>query len=155
KLFLFARVKAMLVIMAFASTVRFLNNIAGPSRITLLLLVSWALANAQVRLSQSGDHVGISIDGKPYTDFYIGAAYPKPYLFPLKTSTGLIVTRSFPMNIVEGESRDHPHHRGLFVGYGEINGVNFWENENSYTTENRGRIVIRRIIDLKDGKKEG
>jgi hypothetical protein len=155
QLFPFARVKAMLVIMPLASTVRFLNNIAAPSRIALLVITSCTLADGQVRLSQSGDHIGISIDGKPFTDFYIGAAYPKPYLFPLKTSSGLVVTRSFPMNIVEGESRDHPHHRGLFVGYGDINGVNFWENENSYTTENRGRIVIRRIIDLKDGKKEG
>ena len=48
---------------------------------------------------------------------------------PLRTANGLIVTRHFPQEMVEGESRDHPHHRGFFVGYGDVNGVNFWETE--------------------------
>lgn len=112
-------------------------------------------ACAQVEITQGGDHIGIEIDNTPFTDFYIGAAYPKPYLWPLKTASGLVVTRNFPMKIVPGESHDHPHHRGLFINYEEINGVNFWENENSYTTENRGRIVIRKIEALKNGKKSG
>jgi hypothetical protein len=113
------------------------------------------LTRAQVQIAHGSDHIGIQIDNTPFTDFYIGAAYPKPYLWPLRTSSGLIVTRNFPMRIVPGESHDHPHHRGLFIGYGNINGLNFWENENSYTTENRGRIVIRKIGDLKNGKKTG
>ncbi len=103
----------------------------------------------------AGDRISITVGERPFTDFYTGAAYPKPFLWPLRSADGISVTRSFPMQVVAGESHDHPHHRGLFIGYGEINGVNFWENENSYKTENRGRIVIRRIIDMKGGKKSG
>lgn len=125
-----------------------------------VLTVAFALMaanalHAQVRVTQSGDHINIEIDNRPFSDFYYGAAYPKPYLWPLQTASGIVVTRNFPMRTVEGESHDHPHHRGLFIGYGEINGVNFWENENSYTTNNRGRIVIRKIKDLKNGNKDG
>ncbi|HXE10708.1 MAG TPA: PmoA family protein [Bryobacteraceae bacterium] len=113
------------------------------------------LASAQVRVAQESDHISVQIDNTPFTDFYIGSAYPKPFLWPLRTESGLVVTRNFPMKVVPGESHDHPHHRGLFIGYGEINGVNFWENEDSYKTDNRGRIVIRKIETLKNGKKQG
>jgi hypothetical protein len=121
----------------------------------VLLLAAAAYSSAQVNITQAGDHISIEIDHQPFTDFYYGAAFPKPYLWPLRTTSGLAVTRSFPMQPVEGESHDHPHHRGLFIGYGEINGVNFWENEFSYKTENRGRIVVRSIKDLKSGSKSG
>lgn len=111
--------------------------------------------SAQVKFNMQGDRVSVLIAGKPFTDFYTGAAYPKPFLWPLRAVDGVEVTRNFPMRIVPGESTDHPHHRGLFIGYGEINGLNFWENEESYKTENRGRIVIRRIGEMKNGKKSG
>ena len=126
-----------------------------------LLVPAFALTaptqlKAQVDLKASGaDHISISIHGQPFSDFFIGSSYPKPYLAPLRTATGLIVTRKFPMETVEGESRDHQHHRGLFTGYGSISGINFWENEFSYTTTNRGKIVARHIGEVKSGKKSG
>jgi len=49
---------------------------------------------------------------KPFTTLYLGGEAPKPYLHPLRAADGKIVTRHFPMEMVEGESRDHPHHRG-------------------------------------------
>jgi hypothetical protein len=120
-----------------------------------LLLACGRLADAQVNLKFSGDHVAVTIGGAPFTDFYTGAAYPKPFLSPLRSASGLIVTRAFPMQTIPGESHDHPHHRGLFIGYGEINGINFWANETSNSGENKGRIVIRNIEKLKGGNKSG
>ena len=113
------------------------------------------LAGAQVKLKFSGDHVSVAIAGAPFTDFYTGAAYPKPFLWPLRSATGLIVTRGFPMRTIQGESHDHPHQRGLFIGYGDINGINFWANETDNPGNNKGRIVIRNIEKLKSGKKSG
>jgi Methane oxygenase PmoA len=110
---------------------------------------------AQVEFKTGEDHIAISIDGKPFSDFYIGSTYPKPYLAPLRTASGVIVTRKFPMENVAGESRDHPHHRGLWIGFHEISGVNFWENEFTYTTNNRGKIVLRKVDEVKPGKKSG
>jgi hypothetical protein len=122
------------------------------------LVVFAALAcqvQAQVALKTDCDHIAISIHGTPFSDFYVGTNYPKPFLAPLSTADGLIVTRKFPMETVSGESRDHPHHRGLFVGFHDVNGINFWENEFNYTTNNRGRIVLRNVDNVKPGKRSG
>jgi hypothetical protein len=116
---------------------------------------------AQVELRNvDNDHIAITINGKPFSDFYIGAAYPKPFLAPLRSATGLVVTRRFPMEIVEGETKDHPHHRGLFVGYGDVSGVNFWENEpNSKPSAGnptiKGPVTLKKLDGLKPGNKSG
>jgi hypothetical protein len=110
---------------------------------------------AQVTVRHSIDRISVEIDKKPFTDFFIGADLTKPFLHPIRAASGTIVTRLFPMELVEGESTDHPHQRGLWFSHGDVNGVDFWSNEASYTTPNRGIIAIRRILDLQDGKKKG
>jgi hypothetical protein len=105
-------------------------------------LVCRTPAWAQVEFKSTPDHIAVVIDGKPFTDFFVGSEYPKPFLHPLRAEDGRMVTRQFPMSQVEGETRDHPHHRGLFIGYGSISGINFWENEQAYTTPNRGTIML-------------
>ena len=47
------------------------------------------------------------------------------------------------MERIEGESRDHLHHRGLWFSYNDVNGIRFWENDPSYTRPKLGRIVVR------------
>jgi Family of unknown function (DUF6807) len=121
-----------------------------------------AVASGQVAFQAAGtDHISISIDGRPFSVFYIGTPYPKPFLAPLRTASGLIVTRQYPMQKIEGESRDHPHHRGLWIGYGNVNGFNFWENEldvpnkNPETPKQQGRIILRELDGLTPGKNSG
>ncbi|MDQ2949830.1 MAG: PmoA family protein, partial [Acidobacteriota bacterium] len=137
-------------------------NDAMPKRFnSLILFISLAFVFARISESQvtfkpaGTDHISILIDGQPFSDFFIGSDYPKPFLAPLRTASGLIVTRQYPMKDVDGESRDHQHHRGLWIGYGNISGVNFWENEFSYKTNNRGKIVLRHIDGIKPGKRSG
>jgi hypothetical protein len=86
---------------------------------------------AQVKITQQGkEKISVEIDGKPFTDFYIGPETAKPYLYPLRTADGKIVTRGFPMvTDVPGEIHDHPHHRGLWFTHGDVNGYDFWGNE--------------------------
>src|SRR5215475_5624504 len=83
---------------------------------------------AQVKITPQGsEKIAVEIDGKPFTDFYVSAKNPKPYLHPLRTADGKSVTRGFPMiPDVPGESKDHPHHRGLWFAHGNVNGYNFW-----------------------------
>lgn len=117
--------------------------------------------HAQVEFKDvDNDHIAISINGQPFSDFCIGSAYPKPFLAPLRSATGLIVTRGFPMETVEGESHDHPHHRALFVGYGDVSGINFWETERNSKASGvnpttKGLIVLDKLGALKPGKKSG
>lgn len=110
---------------------------------------------AQVKVTQGTDRISIEIDGKPFTDFFIGASTVKPYLHPLRAASGTIVTRRFPMELVEGELRDHPHHRGLWFTHGDVNGYDFWANEPTGKRANLGRVVVKKVLDLKSGKKTG
>jgi len=99
------------------------------TRFALSLLALPALALAQVKLTQSPDKISVEIDGKPFSDFFIGKDARKPYLHPLRTADGKIITRHYPMENVKGESHDHPHHRGLWFTHGDVNGLDFWSNE--------------------------
>jgi hypothetical protein len=119
----------------------------------ILLLGAAACLSAQVRYSEA-DHT-ITIDGKPFTTFHSGAEANKPFLAPLRSASGKIVTRGFPMERdIPGESKDHLHHRGLWFTYDDVNGVKFWENDPSYTKGKIGKVVVR-DTHWKDGKGSG
>jgi len=124
--------------------------------ICALLLLSAALLPAQVQITPGKEKVAVSIDGKPFTDFYIaGAEVTKPYLHPLRAASGTYVTRMWPMETVEGEPQDHKHQRGLWFAHAKVNGLDFWNNEASYTTPHRGKIVLKKLGKVKSGKQQG
>ena len=114
----------------------------------VILLAACACLSAQVRYS--ADQHAVTIDGKPFTTFNYGVDANKPFLAPVRSASGKIVTRGFPMENLPGESRDHLHHRGLWFSYDDVNGVKFWENDPSYTKGPMGRIVVRNA-QWKDG----
>ena len=110
---------------------------------------------AQVKITQVTDRILVEIAGKPFTAFFIGADNAKPYLHPLRTASGKIVTRGFPMDTVEGESKDHPHHRGLWFTHGDVNNIDFWGNEKSHqgsVSGGKGYVVTKKVVDLKSGE---
>lgn len=80
---------------------------------------------AEFKLEKADDGVTVTLDGKPFTRYLI-AAGPKPYLWPITGPTGKPMTRAFPMEKVEGEKQDHPHHRSLWFTHGNVNGIDFW-----------------------------
>ena len=118
------------------------------------LLLSLPLA-AQVKITPSSDRIAVQIDGRPFTTLFMGADANKPYLHPLRSASGKVVTRDFPMELVEGERRDHPHHRGLWFAHSDVNGIDFWLNENSQKGPKTGRIVLRKILEAADGQSSG
>jgi hypothetical protein len=123
-----------------------------PMRIPLFVIVAAATLPAQVRFAP--DTSAVTIDGKPFTIFHRGDDANKPFLAPVRSASGKIITRGFPMENLPGESRDHLHHRGLWFSYDDVNGVKFWENDPSYTKGIMGRIVVR-DTKWKDGDRAG
>jgi hypothetical protein len=121
----------------------------------IAFVVAGATMFAQVKLTREENRIRVEIDGKPFGDLVYGPDAAKPYFAPLRSASGKIVTRQFPMVEVPGESRDHKHHRGLWAGYKEVNGYNFWENEFSYNNKMAGKIVTRQIEEVKSGEREG
>jgi VCBS repeat-containing protein len=107
--------------------------------LAILTLTTTALAKPNVEFTPTTGAVDILVDGKPLTSYIyeFDPANPpaarnvlltKPVLFPLRTPSGITVTRGWPFEKIEGERQDHPHHIGLYFTYDEINSNNFWNN---------------------------
>ena len=110
---------------------------------------------AQVTIAKSDGRIEVTIDGKPYTTLFCGPETSKPYLHPLRSASGKIVTRRYPMENIPGETHDHPHHRGLWFSHGSVNGYDFWSNEPSQHDGKNARIVLKSIGRLAGGKHSG
>jgi hypothetical protein len=122
-------------------------------RAILVLLAALPLC-AQVKFTQAPDRITIEIDGKPFSTFYVGGEAPKPYLAPLRSADGLVVTRRYPMEKVDGETHDHPHHRGLWFTHGDVNKIDYWMNEPG-SRGVHGLIKLEKVQQAKSGKKQG
>src|SRR5262245_13653058 len=70
----------------------------------------------------------VYVDDQLFTSYCYWDSQKKPILYPLRTSKGTIVTRSYPIAKVAGERADHPHHVSVWFNYGNVNGVDFWNN---------------------------
>ena len=77
----------------------------------------------RAELRQTSGSIDVLVDGKPFTRYIyqLDPAKPlaaekvlftKPMLHPLRTPSGITVTRGWPFERIEGESPDHPHHAG-------------------------------------------
>lgn len=123
----------------------------------LLLLASAVLVCAQVKVTPGKDRVGIEIDGQHFGDLIYGADDWKPYLWPLRSATGKIVVRQYPMvKNVAGEPRDHNHHRGLWFAHGDVNGFDFWSSDVlNKPSPKFGKITMSRIVSTRSGRRQG
>jgi hypothetical protein len=107
---------------------------------------------------EASRRVDILVDGQPFTSYLWVDKLKVPVLFPLRTAQGTIVTRGFPLEPRTGERVDHPHHIGLWFNYGNVNGVDFWNNSSTLPPEQQqkmGAVVHRRIVHTSDGKDRG
>jgi hypothetical protein len=125
------------------------------ARLALLALLPLATLSAEVTVTRLADRIDIAIDGKPFTSFYAGGEAPKPYLHPLTTAEGKRITRVYPMGSVEGETKDHPHHRGLWFTHGDVNGVDYWMNEQTQSKGKRGIIDLVKIEEASSSASKG
>jgi hypothetical protein len=102
--------------------------------------------------------VDVTIDGKPFTSYMYPHEEKKPYLYPLRTANGTIVTRGWPLEPRANERVDHPHHIGLWFNYGAVNGLDFWNNSNAIPADRAprmGTIVHKRVIEASSGRDKG
>ncbi len=103
-------------------------------RIGFLLLpgLLWSASVSSVELKSHDNRVDVSIGGTPFTTYYVLPQVAKPYMMPLRTASGVVVTRGFP---VENDasagnpkaSSFEPHQRALYWGHGNVDGLDFWQ----------------------------
>lgn len=97
---------------------------------------------------ESAQKVDVLVDGELFTSFIYPDTLDKPVLFPINTSQGTTITRGWPLAPRPGERFDHPHHIGLWFNYGDVNGLDFWNNSYAIPADkksNYGHIVLSKI----------
>jgi hypothetical protein len=87
-----------------------------------------------VEVSDAGSTINVDVGGERFTRYhYLPEEAPaRPYFYPALAHAGVPVTRNYPMADVEGESKDHPHHRSLWVAHGDVNGTDNWSEEKGH-----------------------
>jgi hypothetical protein len=108
--------------------------------------------------NEAARRVDVLVDGQPFTSYLWAGKLKVPVLYPLRTASGTIVTRGFPLDPRPGERVDHPHHIGLWLNYGNVNGVDFWNNSVALPPEQQakmGTVVHRRIARAAGGADRG
>lgn len=112
-------------------------------------------AEVQLVRDDANRRVDVLVNGERFTAYIYPEDGYKPVLFPLLTANGTAVTRGFPLEPRPFERVDHPHHIGLWLNYGDVNGLDFWNNSDRVPAERRqrmGTIVHRDIKHLENGK---
>lgn len=118
-------------------------------------------ASMPVNLTRNGEQIEVFIGGRPFTTFLIDVAIAKPYLSPLRSAQGTIVTRGFPMiTDIPDEDHDEPHQRAMYFAHGDINGYDFWGEAafphwSHHPVSKFGRTVFRKLDQVRDGPESG
>ncbi len=114
-------------------------------------------SKVEVREVASEKKVEVLVDGKLFTAYIYPENIKKPVLWPVVTPEGNMVTRSFPLVVKAGERADHPHHVGIWLNYGNVNGLDFWNNSEAIPVEKAGgygAILHRSVDKIRNGRRD-
>jgi hypothetical protein len=126
--------------------------------VPLCILALAVPALADVTFSEKPDRVSVMLDGQLFTEYRHGDS-SHVYYFPLIGPGGVKMTRSYPIETVEGEETDHPHHRSMWFSHGLVNGIDFWSEASTRPGKAPpkpvGRIEHAKILAMEPGKDSG
>ena len=93
--------------------------------VSLFLLTAQLSSAEEVKLKQQGNKVEVTIGGKLFTTYNFDPDIAKAYLQSLRTASGIVVTRSYPVMKLIPEEHQHerslePHQRPLYFAHGSI-----------------------------------
>lgn len=111
----------------------------------------------QIIQNEAQRKIDILYDGKLFTSYIYPSDLEKPVLYPIYTAKGTLVTRGFPLDPRPYERVDHPHQVGLWFNFGDVNGIDFWNNSYAIPAEkksNYGFIRHRSVSDIFEGLSE-
>ena len=111
----------------------------------------------QIVNKETDQKVDVLIDGSLFTSYLYTDTLPvlkKPVLYPIISADGVSITRGYPLDPRPGERTDHPHHIGTWLNYGNVNGLDFWNNSDAIPEERKNEMGIIRnekIISMENG----
>ena len=93
--------------------------------------------------------IEVFMDGKLFTAYIYPDDMEKQSLYPINSASGKAITRGYPYNPRPFERADHPHHVGLWLNFGDVNGLDFWNNSFAIKQESKhryGSVIFKKII---------
>lgn len=122
----------------------------------MISTLSITLAAASVELKRGKGQIEILVAGKPFSTYYYATDSAKPYLMPLQTPSGVVVTRAYPVgDSVAGLDPKapafEPHQRPLYFAHGDVDGLDFWQEpvfDRYYTDHGNQAYGHMRLKDL-------
>jgi len=124
-----------------------------------LISVGCSAGSNKVEFKNDKDNkkVEVYIDGKFFTAFIYPDDMEKQTLYPILSASGKTITRGYPLNPRPFERTDHPHHVGLWLNFGDVNGLDFWNNSFAIKPEDKpkyGSVKFKKIISENQKKGE-
>jgi len=130
--------------------------------LTSALLFSFFLVSAQnaqqpkidLKANKAEKKVDVMVDGKLFTSYIYPSNVMKPVLWPVMSAGGNMLTRSYGMVNKPGDRTDHPHHIGVWLNYGDVNGLDFWNNSEAISADRKahfGSIFHKEVKKVKSG----
>jgi hypothetical protein len=153
--------KWLLISMFFLCTVSFASCTSSSSDRADSAQDSVGSSGTSVELTDNKDaqQVDVLVDGKPFTSYCYSDTLLKQILYPIYTAGGHFLTRGWPIKARAGEHTDHPHQRGMWLNYGDVNGYDFWGNSYAIPEQVRktqkGTIKHVKIEKIASGNGEG
>lgn len=109
----------------------------------------------QFKHDESNQKVDVYFGDSYFTSFIYPDDMEKQVLYPIVTASGKEITRGYPISPKPFERTDHPHHVGLWLNFGDVNGLDFWNNSFAVKPENKdryGSIKFKEIVETNPKK---
>ncbi len=90
---------------------------------------------------QEKGRVDIQVHGGLFTSYNYDSKWVRPFLYPVLGPYGVQVTRNWPMKRSRGEHQDHPHHKSIWVAYGDCDGVDNWSEDPGHGTQQHQKFL--------------
>ncbi len=118
-----------------------------------LLTISTSVAakspKVEFKNKEADKKVEVYVDGKFFTAYIYPDNMEKQSLYPILSASEKIITRGYPLNPRPFERTDHPHHVGLWFNFGDVNGLDFWNNSFAIKPEDKpkyGTVKFKSIV---------
>ena len=122
---------------------------------TSLVAQSLPEPNIELKANEAEKKVDVLVDGELFTSYIYPENIMKPVLWPVMSPEGNMLTRSYPLKNKAGDRTDHPHHVGVWLNYGDVNGLDFWNNSEAIPeadADGYGTIYHQSIEKTESGK---
>jgi hypothetical protein len=90
-----------------------------------------AIVAGKVGIVEGTGVLEITVEGKAFTSYRFAETagdphWQRPYFWPVRAADGTEVTSDQTRERITNPKADHPHHRSIWVGWGDVNGANHW-----------------------------